>query len=270
MNGMREGRKKQGLGQGLRETINPVITLTCGEHAAPPTSGSSHFARRVFQRSEPSFDRASRAEYPARRVVDSRKGSREDKRRRIIDAAVEVFADKGFFGARVSEIAEVAGVADGTIYLYFKSKDEILISLFRERMNEILHRFIEILAETEDPEQKLRRYITEHLALVAEQPKLMQVLTVELRQSARFMKEYSPQAFGRYLALLASIIDQGQKRGVFRADLSAVLLSRAIFGMVDEISLSWVLGGGPAGSQPTPAEAARELGELVLRGVKAT
>jgi TetR/AcrR family transcriptional regulator, fatty acid metabolism regulator protein len=201
-------------------------------------------------------------------VVDAgKKTSREDKRRRIIDAAVEVFADKGFFGSRVSEIAEAAGVADGTIYLYFKSKDDILISLFKEKMTEINQRFSALLSETDDPEQKLRRYITEHLALVAEQPKLMQVLTVELRQSARFMKEYSPQAFGRYLALLASVIDQGQKRGVFRGDLSAALLSRALFGAIDEISLSWVLGGEALKQERS--EAARELSELMLRGLRA-
>ena len=118
-------------------------------------------------------------------VGSARDEAKAEKRRRIVDAAVEVFADKGFFGARVSEIAEVAGVADGTIYLYFKSKDDILISLFREKMTEILHRFAAMLAQTDDPEQKVRRYISEHLALVAEQPKLMQVLTVELRQSAQ-------------------------------------------------------------------------------------
>src|SRR5687767_13235005 len=106
--------------------------------------------------------------------------SREDKRRRIIDAAVEVFAEKGFFGARVSEIAERAGVADGTIYLYFKSKDDILISLFEEKMAEILERFVAMLAEVTDTEEKMRRYIIEHLKIVSEQPKLMQVLTVEL------------------------------------------------------------------------------------------
>ncbi len=95
---------------------------------------------------------------------------REDKRKRIIDAAVDVFADKGFFQAKVSEIAEAAGVADGTIYLYFKSKDDLLISLFREKMNEILQRFSAIRDEG-SPEQQLRRYIAEHLAFVAEKPK---------------------------------------------------------------------------------------------------
>ncbi|MCC7381614.1 MAG: TetR/AcrR family transcriptional regulator [Deltaproteobacteria bacterium] len=195
-----------------------------------------------------------------------RKASREDKRRRIIDAAVDVFADKGFFSARVSEIAEAAGVADGTIYLYFKSKDEILISLFREKMTEILHRFQEMMAATDDPEEQIRRYIAEHLALVAAQPKLMQVLTVELRQSAGFMKEQTPQAFGRYLALLASVVESGQRRGIFRKDASAILVGRAIFGAVDEISLAWVLGGSPEPLRA--ADIAAELSAVFLRGLK--
>lgn len=245
-----------------------MITLTWAR--APPARGSvrPEGADVGLQNSEgrsTAFDTAGRAEYPARHVREPRKTNREDKRRRIIDAAVEVFADKGFFGARVSEIAEAAGVADGTIYLYFKSKDEILISLFKDKMTEINHRFQEVLSQTDDVENKLRRYISGHLSLVAEQPKLMQVLTVELRQSARFMKEYSPQAFGRYLALLASIIEQGQRRGVFRREMSSALLSRAIFGMVDEIALSWVLGA----PQDQRADVAAELGELILRGLRA-
>jgi TetR/AcrR family fatty acid metabolism transcriptional regulator len=192
------------------------------------------------------------------------RGSREDKRQRIIDAAVEVFADKGFFGAKVAEIADAAGVADGTIYLYFKSKDDILVSLFREKMNEILHRFLTMLAETDDPEEQLRRYISEHLELVQAQPKLMQVLTVELRQSATFMKEHTPQAFGRYLAVLAGVIERGQAAGVFRRGIDAGLLGRAIFGAIDEISLSWVLGG--PGAARTGNESA-QLADLLLRGL---
>ena len=144
----------------------------------------------------------------------ARKLSREDKRRRIIDAAVHVFAKKGFFGARVSEIAESAGVADGTIYLYFKSKDDILISLFEEKMQGIIERLREALEEhAGDPEAKIRRYIVGHLRLVAEQPDLMQVLTVELRQSARFIKEYHPKGFRMYLEVLQGILEEGQTQG---------------------------------------------------------
>lgn len=200
-------------------------------------------------------------------VVSARRVSREDKRRRIIDAAVEVFAEKGFFGARVSEIATVAGVADGTIYLYFKSKDDILISLFEEKMAEILTRFVAMLAALDDPEQKMRSYIVEHLKLVAEQPKLMQVLTVELRQSARFMKEYSPQAFAKYLALVGGILEEGQKKGVFRKNLDPAVFRRALFGAIDEISLEWVLRGKDAPT-PNPVFVGEQISDFILRGLR--
>ncbi len=200
--------------------------------------------------------------------MTGRRESREDKRRRIIDAAVEVFAAKGFFGSRVSEIAEAAGVADGTIYLYFRSKDDLLISLFEEKMAEIIRRLLDLLATTSDPEQKVRRYIVEHLKLVAEQPSLMQVLTVELRQSARFIKEYSPKAFGRYLAVLGGVLEEGQRAGVFRRDLDPAIVRRALFGAVDELSLEWVLRGKDA-PRPDPVVVGEQVADLILRGLRA-
>jgi TetR/AcrR family transcriptional regulator, fatty acid metabolism regulator protein len=200
-------------------------------------------------------------------VVSARRMSREDKRKRIIDAAVDVFADKGFFGARVSEIAERAGVADGTIYLYFKSKDEILISLFEEKMAEILERFHAMLSEVTDTEEKMRRYIIEHLTLVAEQPRLMQVLTVELRQSARFMKDYAPHAFAKYLALVGSILEEGQKKGVFRKSLEPAVFRRALFGAIDEISLEWVLRARDA-QMPDPVAVGEQISDFILRGLR--
>ena len=204
----------------------------------------------------------------------ARKLSREDKRRRIIDAAVHVFAKKGFFGARVSEIAESAGVADGTIYLYFKSKDDILISLFEEKMQGIIERLRESLEEhAGDPEAKIRRYIVGHLRLVAEQPDLMQVLTVELRQSARFIKEYHPKGFRMYLEVLQGILEEGQTQGVFRRDLDPLVFRRALFGAIDEISLEWILrniegtwnDGRP---QRDPNQVAEEFSDFIIRGLR--
>lgn len=207
-------------------------------------------------------------------MTTARKLSREDKRRRIIDAAVEVFAEKGFFGAKVSEVAEAAGVADGTIYLYFKSKDEILISLFEEKMDEIMSRLAELLATMEDPEAKMRRYIAAHLELVAAQPHLMQVLTVELRQSARFIKEYRPQGFKKYLSIIGAILEEGQASGVFRKDLDPAVFRRALFGAIDELSLEWILRhqAGPRDaadvpSHPNPDVIADQIADFILRGL---
>src|SRR5262252_4028742 len=117
------------------------------------------------------------------------------KRERILDAAVHVFAEKGFYGAKVAEIAREAGVADGTIYLYFKSKDDLLISLFEDRMERINHALRGELGSLSSAEAKLRRFVEMHLGLCEQHRALVEVLTVELRQSAKFMREYKNPRF---------------------------------------------------------------------------
>ena len=198
----------------------------------------------------------------------ARKLSREDRRKAIIDAAVVVFAKKGFFGARVSEIAEQAQVADGTIYLYFKSKDDLLISLFEEKMQEIIQNLESILVGVKNPEEKIEKYVIAHLNLVATQPTLMQVLTIELRQSARFIKEYSPKGFGKYLSLIGSILEEGQKSGVFREELHPGIFRRALFGAIDEISREELLKH-PDAPFSDPKKIGQQIADFILRGLRA-
>jgi len=181
----------------------------------------------------------------------------EDKRGRILSAAVEVFAQRGFFSARVNDIARCAGVADGTIYRYFKGKDDLLISLFEDRMEKIIKVFRQELGTLNDPREALRRFMELQLRLVVDQPQLAAVLTVELRQSARFMRNYQARAFSEYLALLDEILAQGQARGLFRLDLNRRLLGRALFGALDEISLHWISSQGNP-----PYELSHAAGEL--------
>src|SRR5437667_1275842 len=115
---------------------------------------------------------------------------RADKRERILDAAERSFARHGFFAAKVSDVAKEAGVADGTIYLYFKSKDDLLISLFEDRMGQIIAALRTALKGERTAVGKLHRFVELHLGLVEKQRALVQVLTVELRQSAKVMREY--------------------------------------------------------------------------------
>ncbi len=241
-----------------------------GDHSPYRTAGESaardlRCNRRLFRGPGPTY---------LQWVGTARKLSREDKRRRIIDAAVQVFAEKGFFGARVSEIADAAGVADGTIYLYFKSKDDLLVSLFEEKMQGIIENLVAALSEhTKDPEAKIRRYIAEHLRLVADQPALMQVLTIELRQSARFIKEYHPKEFRRYLELLQGILEEGQRQGVFREDLDPLVFRRALFGALDEMSLEWILKnmeGARNDARPKrdPNQVAEVFSDFMIRGLR--
>jgi TetR/AcrR family fatty acid metabolism transcriptional regulator len=157
-----------------------------------------------------------------------------------MDAAIQVFAARGFYNARVSDIAREAGVADGTIYLYFKNKDDLLISLFEDRMDGIISTFREALEASETSAEALRRYIELHLQMVQSEPALAEVLTVELRQSAKFMRDYKAPKFGEYLDLLHGVIERGRANGEFRQELNPRILTRALFGALDEISLVWV------------------------------
>jgi TetR/AcrR family fatty acid metabolism transcriptional regulator len=128
-----------------------------------------------------------------------------DKRERILDAAEQVFAEHGFFAARVAAIAKEAGVADGTIYLYFRNKDDLLISLFERRMEQV-NLLLAAAIAGRSPEQQLRAFIEAYLTMIRDQPAAAEVLTIELRQSSKFMKEYENPRFGDFLRLLGGIV----------------------------------------------------------------
>ena len=188
-----------------------------------------------------------------------------DKRRRIIDAAVSVFAQHGFYTAKVSEIAREAGVADGTIYLYFKNKEDILIQVFIDAMDEILRRQEAALADIVDPAERLRVFIRVHFDAVAESRAMAEVITVELRQSSNFMRNTDMKQFGHYLAIIARILDDGMREGVFTPGRDARPIARAIFGAIDELALEWAMRhrGMP------PAEACKAATDLFLSGLLA-
>jgi TetR/AcrR family transcriptional regulator, fatty acid metabolism regulator protein len=165
-----------------------------------------------------------------------------DKRRRILEGALRAFAKKGFYNTKVSEIAAEAGVADGTIYLYFKNKDDLLISLFEDRMEWVIERLqAELKVIPGDAVSKIQAFIQLHFALVIENRDLAEFITVELRQSAKFVKEYKNPKFADYLRILQGIIEDGQREGTLRADLDSRLTSRAIFGALDEVLLQMTL-----------------------------
>src|SRR6266545_5987207 len=162
--------------------------------------------------------------------VRDRERDRGDKRDRILQSAMRVFASKGFFGAKVSDIAEDAGVADGTIYLYFRSKDDLLISLFEEQMERVNAELVRAMEGAERATDKLRSFIHAYMDLVAQNRHAAEVITIELRQSAKFMKEYRNPRFAEFLKTLAAVIDEGQRHGRFRADVPAPIAARALFG----------------------------------------
>jgi TetR/AcrR family fatty acid metabolism transcriptional regulator len=164
-----------------------------------------------------------------------------DKRKRILQAAVKVFARKGYFAARVSEIAKKAAVADGTIYLYFRNKEDILVSLFDSVMVEHLERGREKVAGIPGAPARLRAIAETHLSLLGQNRDLAIVFQVELRQSTKFMERFTASWLHDYFTLLDGVIEEGQRDGSLRADLPRSLVAKAFFGALDEMVTSWIL-----------------------------
>jgi TetR/AcrR family transcriptional regulator, fatty acid metabolism regulator protein len=189
-----------------------------------------------------------------------------DKRERILRAATRVFARKGFYATRVSEVAKAAGVADGTIYLYFKSKDDLLVSLFEDRVALLLQTVERELERRQGAREKLRAIIELQLGLLEGERDLAEVITVNLRQSTRLMKQYAAPKFLQYLDAIARVVTEGQKDKVFREDVSPHVVARAVFGALDGLTMTWALGRADPGGL---SRAATQIASVLLAGLEA-
>ncbi|MCP4664877.1 MAG: TetR/AcrR family transcriptional regulator [Deltaproteobacteria bacterium] len=188
-----------------------------------------------------------------------------DKYHRIIKAATKIFARKGFFQTKISEIAREAQVADGTIYIYFENKDDILISLFEEQMKAVLDNMKARISEEDDPIKKLERFALTHLQLIEQNKDMAEIIQVEVRQSSKFMKEYSNERFHQYLDLIEEIIRQGQGKGILKKDIIPGVAKRAFFGALDEMSRFWVLSSR---KQYDIETAAQQISDYFLKGMR--
>src|SRR5216684_109549 len=185
------------------------------------------------------------------------------KRERILRAAVDVFAQSGYFNAKVSEIAGAAGVADGTIYLYFDGKEDLLTSIFRDHIRNYLQSLERALANVNRPEDRVRVAIRHHLETLGRDRSLAIVAQVELRHSLKFMALLSHQEIADYLNILRKIVEQGQNDGFFRRILHPQLVAKAIFGIVDEMVTSWILSE----KDYSLADQSDEVANFVLNGL---
>lgn len=164
-----------------------------------------------------------------------------DKREAILRAATKVFAGKGYFNSKVADIAKEAGIADGTVYLYFKSKDEILHSVFDRAMAEFIAEGKRELEQFDDPREKLRRIAELHLERLGADREMAIVFQVELRGSTKFMEEFSAAGFAEYLDIIRQTIEEGQTKGVFRKDLKPITCAKILYGALDEMVTNWIL-----------------------------
>ena len=194
------------------------------------------------------------------------KRKNNEKYYRIIVAATKVFAKKGFYKSKISEIAKEAKVADGTIYIYFENKDDILISLFEEQMKAVINNMEVQISGIDDPAKRLERFASTHLDLIEKNQDMAEIIQVELRQSGKFMKEYKNEKFIQYLDIIEDIISEGQEKGIFRKDVIPKVAKRAFFGALDEVSRFWVLSSR---RQYDIRTVARQISEYFLNGIRA-
>jgi TetR/AcrR family fatty acid metabolism transcriptional regulator len=169
------------------------------------------------------------------------RAARPEKFTAILRAAAKVFAQSGYFNAKVSDVARAAGVADGTVYLYFKNKDDLLSSIFTVAMDEFIARARAELAAIPDPREQLRRFAHLHFAALESDRDMAIVFQIELRQSTKFMEQFSATKLAEYFQILREILEAGQRRDLFRAELNPKLVAKILFGALDEMATNWVL-----------------------------
>jgi TetR/AcrR family transcriptional regulator, fatty acid metabolism regulator protein len=164
-----------------------------------------------------------------------------DKRDALLRAAIETFAARGFFNAQVADVARTAGVAAGTVYLYFRGKDDLLISIFEKTIKEAIAAGRESIARHTDPLAQLRTIARLHLDRMSRDRDLAVVFQVELRQSTKFMERFSATHLREYLGIIRDVIARGQSMGVFRKNHNPTLAAKLLFGMLDEMATNWIL-----------------------------
>jgi len=164
-----------------------------------------------------------------------------DKRQAILRAAVKIFARKGYFNSKVADIASEAGIADGTVYLYFKSKDEVLRSVFDRTMEDFISEGKSELQKMTGAKDRLVWLAKFHLSKLGADRDLAVVFQVELRGSTKFMSEFSETGFREYLDIIKSVVEEGQKEGIFRSDIKPITAAKIFYGALDEMVTNWIL-----------------------------
>jgi TetR/AcrR family fatty acid metabolism transcriptional regulator len=189
-----------------------------------------------------------------------------DKYDRILEATIEVVASKGFQHARISDIASQAGVADGTVYLYFRNKNHILRAALNHAFQRFTERVSEALPTTDSPVEQLGIIARAHLETLHQNRPLAVIMQMQVRQSAKFLEQFSHQSFVDYINLVREIIRRGQQQGLIRPNLSDRLVALSLFGALDEVVSSWLYTGRGF----DPMQTAAQVLDILLTGICVT
>jgi TetR/AcrR family fatty acid metabolism transcriptional regulator len=192
-------------------------------------------------------------------------GPGSDKYQRILDAAIEVIAERGYFNSPVSAIARRAGVADGTIYLYFKSKDDDLRTAIDSTFGNLFSQVEERFQMLADPREQLEYIAQVHLESHSINRSMTILMQTEMRQSAQFLARFSHHHLVRYIQMVREVIRRGQEEKIFRQDISDGVVAHCMFGAIDELLSSAVFTGRTYDTKAT----ARQVIDVLLRGIAA-
>jgi TetR/AcrR family fatty acid metabolism transcriptional regulator len=188
-----------------------------------------------------------------------------DKHSKIIRAAVKVFAKKGFYSARISDIAKVAKVADGTIYLYFNNKFDILLSVFDTEIGKLITEVKDLIEKEENPCKMIEIFAIKHLSMLKDNRSLAEIIQMELRQNNKLIKEYRVNKFSEYVDIISAIVRKGQEMNIFDKRVQPGVAKRAFFGALDEMARLWILSPKPPYDIE---ETARQISSIFLCGIQ--
>jgi TetR/AcrR family transcriptional regulator, fatty acid metabolism regulator protein len=191
------------------------------------------------------------------------RAEKADKRDALLRAAIDTFSARGFFNAQVADVARAAGVAAGTVYLYFRSKDDLLTSIFERTMTDAISECRRTLETVPDAPARLRTIARMHLDRLGRDRSLAIVFQIELRQSTKFMERFSTTELREYLGIIRDVIAEGQQAGAFRPDVNATFAAKLLFGMLDEMATNWILSK----RKYSLVSEAEPIADLFIRGI---
>jgi len=169
-----------------------------------------------------------------------------DKRAIILDAALKTFVKRGYPDTKVAEIASEAGIAEGTIYNYFQSREELLLALFDEKWGMIIDEIRKKIRRIDDPNKKLKAVFATVVTMFRKNRQLAELFMVDIRQSSVFFNNYTINRIVEFLDLIEELLEEGKRKGLYRKDLDTRVARMIIFGAAQGILLSWVLSESPA------------------------
>jgi len=188
----------------------------------------------------------------------------EEKRKKILDAATKVFARVGFSNTRIQDVAQEAGIAHGTVYLYFKSKDDLFISIFQESLGELIDYISSEVQKKDSAEDKLRRMISLQLDVIEENPDLTKLILIEFPRTGNFLTDRNIDVLSNYIDVIGDVLRNGIEEGIFSTNVKPDIIATMIYAAMQGIATRWILDGMSYSIKTIDVE----ISEIFLKGLK--